>query len=48
MKTLILSISKIKVIDVKDTFIVLLGISIILGAVMLLDFFHLIKAYSWQ
>jgi len=48
MKTLILSISKVKVIDVKDTFIVLLGISIILGIVVLLDYYHLIKAYSWQ
>jgi len=48
MKTLILSISKIKVIDIRDTFIVLLGISIILGIVVLLDYYHLIKAYSWQ
>ena len=48
MKAIVKSIGKVKVIDVRDTFVVLLGISIILGIVVLLDYLHLIKAYSWQ
>jgi len=48
MKTLIRTIARTESTLIRDTFIVLLGISLILGSVMLLDFFHLIKAYSWQ
>jgi len=48
MKTLIRTIARTESTLIRDTFIVLLGISIILGSVMLLDFLHIIKAYSWQ
>lgn len=48
MKAIVKSIGRVKVIDVRDTFVVLLGISIVLCIVVILDYYHLIKAYSWQ
>jgi len=48
MKTLIRTIARTESTLIRDTFVVLLGISLILGSVMLLDFLHIIKAYSWQ
>ena len=48
MKTLTKSLVKTDKSLVKDTFFVLLGLSSILLIVVILDYYHLIKAYSWQ
>jgi len=47
MKTLILSISKIKAGTIKDTFIVLAVLSAIVLTVVILDYYNLIKEYQW-
>jgi len=48
MKTLIKSIARVETNLVRDCFIVLAAISVILLTVQVLDMLHLIKWYDWQ
>ena len=48
MKTLIQAIKSKPIAEIKDAFLVLCGIGVILLAVQVLYWCNLIKAYSWQ
>lgn len=47
MKTLTKSLVKTESNTLRDAFIVLLCLSVIIGTVVALDYFHLIKEYAW-
>jgi hypothetical protein len=48
MKTLIKSIKSKSIAEIKDAFLVVAGIGVILLLVQVLYWCNLIKAYSWQ